>query len=114
MNTYSDDKMKWYEFPLKNWHLYLVHVRDEQTKIEKYYLVLDPGYACGNIHIYEHKESIPLKDVDKALEKHTLKNKVYHKCLTEQELRVRAVFEYIKLRFGVSPQSWWRLELGWE
>ncbi len=40
-------------------YIYLI-----QTK-NKYYMVYDPGYELGNIHIYESKESIPISELKK-------------------------------------------------
>lgn len=76
--------------------LYLFYV----SKDRKYYVVFDPGYNHGHIHVYEHKESIPIDAIEEKYSSPSTSSEY-----SEGRKRNELVLKFIKDRFDVESGS---------
>jgi len=85
LESEREPKLYWIEMP-------------KYTK-QKDILIFDAGYRFGDIHIYEYKESIPIKEVEKEAKE------LYGKAVNSSTV----IYFYIKKRFGREPSGSWRI-----
>ncbi len=84
-------------------HIYIV------THKNKWYIILDPGYEYGDIHIYEEKTSIPVEEVKKEVREFTKQRYGYPLEISD---RRELLHYFIKKRFGTESYHEYTLALG--